>query len=50
MRMRLSFKDTGVISVFRYVLAVDLHHRNHTKTKKKRLPSLAAFSFCIKRE
>ena len=50
MRMEWPFRDTGVISVFRYVFAVDLHYRNHTKTKKKRLPSLAASSFCIKRE
>lgn len=36
MRMEWPFRDTGVISVFRYVLAVDLHHRNHTKTKKEK--------------
>lgn len=35
MRMKWPFGDIGVISVFLYVFAVDLHHRNHKKQKEK---------------
>lgn len=35
MRMKWIFRDIGVISVFRYVFAVDLHHRDHKKQKEK---------------
>ena len=35
MRMKWTFRDIGVISVFRYVFAVDLHHRDHKKQKEK---------------
>ena len=35
MRMKWTFRAIGVISVFRYVFAVDLHHRDHKKQKEK---------------
>lgn len=48
MRMKWIFRDIGVISVFRYVFAVDLHHRDHKKTKRKGCQKWQPLLFVLK--